>query len=218
MNLLSLGEPTDAHGIAWGVADADETNELLAREHYLGPIGRGRLIVGGWRDGELVAAQVWCHPTARRLPNDGRVIELSRWCLTAAAGDNAGSRMHGRAVKMIREHLPDARLLVSYSDPSAGHGGALYRACNWRWAPTWHRLRPPPTGLGSWDGGATRQEVKDRWVFPLVRRVDDDLVAAFRIDDRSAVRRYLAGAVLAETRTWPTLIPWSTYEDRDRAS
>ena len=34
--------------------------------------------------------------------------------------------------------------VVSYSDPSAGHTGSLYRACNWIWAPTWLRLRPPP--------------------------------------------------------------------------
>jgi hypothetical protein len=50
--------------------------------------------------------------------------------------------------------------------PSVGHTGALYKACNWRWRPTWVQLKPPPSGGGSWDG-VTRQEPKARWVFEL---------------------------------------------------
>src|SRR5262249_55250956 len=71
--------------------------------------------------------------------------------------------------QMIRslKHLrPNVTTIISYSDPSRGHTGSLYRACNWWWAPTWHRLRPPPTGNGSWSQGA-RQSVKDRWVFAI---------------------------------------------------
>lgn len=76
--------------------------------------------------------------------------------------------MHAAVVRHIRRCMPAVTTLVSYSDPSAGHTGALYRACNWDWAPTWLRLRPPPSGNGSWDG-STMQAVKDRWVF-CVRR------------------------------------------------
>ena len=73
--------------------------------------------------------------------------------------------------------------VVSYSDPSVGHTGALYKACNWTWAPTWHRLRPPPTGNGSWKNGEA-QSVKDRWVCILapdtrrdeILRVKDDAI------------------------------------------
>lgn len=210
VNLLAALDPPDAAGIVWGIAGLDEANALLARAHYLGPSRGGRLVVGGWADGELVAAQVWRHPTARGLPADGTVAELSRWCLTPAAGPNAGSRMHKIAVALIRGHLPDVAALVSYSDPSAGHGGALYRACNWRWAPTWHRLRPPPTGLGSWDG-STRQEVKDRWVFPMRRRLPDHVLDAFKLDDVAALRRYRLTDEWQITRRWPALIPWDTY-------
>jgi len=69
-------------------------------------------------------------------------------------------------VRWLNLHHPEVTTLVSYSDPSAGHTGALYRACNWRWAPTWHRLRPPPSGNGSWQEGK-QQHVKDRWYFPI---------------------------------------------------
>jgi hypothetical protein len=74
---------------------------------------------------------------------------------------------------------------VSYSDPSVGHTGALYRACNWWWAPTWHRLRPPPSGNGSWSDGRV-QSVKDRWIFPL--RPDPDRAGVLLVKDASLLR------------------------------
>ena len=53
---------------------------------------RGRLHGGLPVDDVMVACQVWRWPTARMLPSDGSWLELSRWCLTADAGRNAGSR------------------------------------------------------------------------------------------------------------------------------
>lgn len=171
----------------WSVSDAPTIAPLLQAEHYLGPLKSGRLILAGRRDDDVVAAMVWRRPTSRRWATDGSVLELSRWCLTPAAGPNAGSRSHAAAVRLIRERLPEVTTLLSYSDPSNGHRGELYRACNWLWAPTWHRLRPPPTGLGSWDGETT-QAVKDRWVFPLRR--DARLAAAVAVNDAGALRHW----------------------------
>lgn len=167
----------------------EEINELLARAHYLGAARQARFSLGVWSGGELVGAQTWRTPAARRLPLDGSWLELSRWCLTPAAGENAGSRMHAASARWLRAHAPEATTLVSYSDPSAGHTGALYRACNWLWAPTWHRLRPPPSGNGAWtmDHG---QAVKDRWVFPLRR--DPRRAELLRCVDAGAVRCWLA--------------------------
>jgi hypothetical protein len=149
------------------LADADL---LLRTRHYLGPVGAQavELVITGRLDGAVVAVMVWKRPTARFLPNDGTWLELARWCLTAEAGPNAGSRMHRFAVRTIRETLPAVTTLVSYSDPGVGHTGSLYKACNWHWFPTWHRLKPPPTGAGSWDG-LTYQTPKDRWVFEVRR-------------------------------------------------
>lgn len=142
-----------------------EVADLLSREHYLGPLRRGRAFAQ-LVNGEVVACMVWASPTSRHLPCDGSWLELSRWCLTPAAGPNAGSRMHAAFVRQARHAMPNVTTLVSYSDPSVGHSGVLYRACNWQWAPTWQRLRPPPSGGGTWDG-RTVQAVKDRWVFEL---------------------------------------------------
>lgn len=199
--LFTLAEQshTDTTGIVWEIGAAHEVDPLLRRHHYLGPIGGGGadLIVIGSRDGEVCAAQVWRAPTSRHLPPDGTWLELSRWCLTPAAGGNAGSRQHRYAVRLIRAHLPAVRTLVSYSDPGHGHGGALYRACNWTWAPTWLRLRPPPGGHGAWQAG-NPQGVKDRWVYAVGRdpRRDDVL----DIGDPSAIRHWLRTAPDHERR------------------
>lgn len=171
---MRLFDPTELYtdaivdrGVAWRKGTVDECNPLLASSHYLGPLTSGSLIFVGSVEGEIVAAQVWRrNPTARRLPQDGTWLELARWCLTPAAGENGGSRMHRHAVRWLKREVPAATTLLSYSDPSQGHTGALYRSCNWVWRPTWHRILPPPTGNGCWSEGE-RQEVKDRWVFVL---------------------------------------------------
>jgi hypothetical protein len=180
--------------VEWTPASLDDVTMLLRTSHYLGAtknVGRPRLVVAGWLGGEVVAAQVWKLPSSRRLPASGSWLELSRWCLTPAAGKNAGSRMHGWVVRYMRRTLPEVTTLLSYSDPSQGHTGALYRACNWLWKPTWMRLRPPPSGGGSWDG-VTPQSVKDRWVFELRR---DELRSGFlAVDDTAAWRAWEAAA------------------------
>lgn len=132
--------------------------EFLQERHYLGPVIRGF----AWSDefGVLVVAK----PTARRLPQDGTWLELVRWCLTGI--HNGGSMQWARASRALKIAVPQVTTIVSYSDPAQGHTGALYKACNWVWAPTWHRLKPPPTGNGSWQEGKIAT-VKDRWVYEL---------------------------------------------------
>jgi hypothetical protein len=126
----------------------------LDTHHYLGRNGRG----WAWSDerGVLVLGP----PTSRSLPKDW--LELSRWCLRDGQ-PNAGSQQWAEVRRHIIATRPMVTTVVSYSDPAAGHDGALYRACGWVWAPTWHRLRPPPTGGGSWNG-RDYQAPKDRWV------------------------------------------------------
>jgi hypothetical protein len=147
----------------------------LDAHHYLGAARRGF----AWSDeyGVLVLAS----PTSRHLPSDW--LELSRWCLVGTP--NGGSRQWAQVARWLRANHP-ATTVVSYSDPSAGHTGALYKACNWRWAPTWQRLRPPPTGNGSWVEGEP-QSVKDRWVFPL--RPDARRADVLAVHDASLVRK-----------------------------
>ncbi len=151
--------------------------DFLDRNHYLGRARRGV----AWSDefGVMVLAS----PTSRRLPSDGTWLELSRWCLVGIK--NGGSQQWARVVAELRQLEPGLTTVVSYSDPSAGHTGALYRACNWIWAPTWHRLRTPPSGNGRWSSGKV-QAVKDRWVFPLLRDERRELLLS--VKDETLVR------------------------------
>jgi hypothetical protein len=158
---------------------------ILAEHHYLGPINRGI----AWHDehGVIVVSS----PTARNVPSSW--VELSRWCLIGRI-PNAGSQQWSKFVRAFRELRPDVTTIVSYSDPAQGHTGALYRACNWWWAPTWHRLRPPPSGNGSWSTKGP-QGVKDRWIFPL--QPDEHRSELLVAKDESILRR----------------MPWARYSE-----
>jgi hypothetical protein len=155
---------------------------FLEARHYLGPVARGFAWSDEW--GVLVLAK----PTARRLPQDGTWLELVRWCLLGLK--NGGSRQWKRTARSLRREQPGVTTVVSYSDPCQGHTGALYKASGWTWAPTWHRLRPPPSGNGNW-GGKGKQSVKDRWVYPL--RADSRRDEILRVKDEAIMKR-LRGA------------------------
>lgn len=133
--------------------DGLPANVVLEDRHYLGPSHRATLVYQ-----DVYGVMVFAPPTARYLPKDW--LELVRWCLEGEP--NAGSRQWKAAIEWLRTNS-DASTVVSYSDPSVGHTGALYRACNWLWAPTWHRIKPPPSGNGRWTLNAS-QSVKDRWI------------------------------------------------------
>jgi hypothetical protein len=152
------------------------TAEFLRRTHYLGAAARGF----AYEDEFGVA--IFANPSSRYLPHD-RWLELIRWCLVGKS--NGGSQQWKRIVRWLRVEYPHVTTVVSYSDPSQGHTGALYKASNWQWAPTWHRLRPPPTGNGAWTDGK-QQSVKDRWVYPL--RPDAEREEILRVKDAALCR------------------------------
>jgi hypothetical protein len=143
----------------------------LGESHYLGAARRGF----GWQDEHGV--MVLANPSSRRLPQHAW-LELVRWCLNGER--NAGSKQWAACARWLYANREDVTTVVSYSDPAAGHTGALYRACGWLWAPTWHRLVPPPTGNGRWTDGGRSESVKDRWIFPL--RPDPERAALLELD------------------------------------
>jgi hypothetical protein len=163
--------------------------QFLRSRHYLGPTSRGFC----WSDefGVLILAK----PTSRRLPQDGTWLELVRWCLLGTK--NGGSQQWARVVKELRQTLPKLTTIVSYSDPSVGHTGHLYRASNWLWRPTWHRLRPPPSGNGAWKDGV-KQSVKDRWVYVI--RPDSRRDEILSVKDEAIIRAQAAAGAEGEQK------------------
>lgn len=158
--------------------------DFLEANHYLGAATRGI----GWSDAHGVL--VLANPSSRRLPQH-KWFELTRWCLERQK--NGGSRQWRAVAAWVKRRFPEVTTVVSYSDPSVGHTGALYRACNWLWAPTWHRLRPPPSGNGDW--GTGQQAVKDRWIYCL--RPDPSRPALLALNDESIRKR----------------MPWAEYRE-----
>lgn len=158
-----------------------------ARMHYLGASKRSRLEYAdefGWI--------TFANPVSRRLPQDW--LELNRWILVHRK--NGGSQQWKRVVRWLRDVAPECTTVVSYSDPSVGHSGALYRACNFIAAPTWHVLCPPPSGNGTRAG--RRQAVKLRWVYPLA--ADQRRAAILQLEE--SYRRRFPGRSYVEPRRW----------------
>jgi len=157
---------------------------ILEDRHYLGRSHRVLLV-----HQDALGVMAFAAPTARNLPKAW--LELTRWCIT---GDkNAGSQQWKVARGRLLAEFDAVTTVVSYSDPSVGHTGALYRASGWLWAPTWQRLFPPPTGNGAWIAGKT-EAVKDRWVALL--RPDVERQRVLSVGD-SRIRR----------------IPWAEYRE-----
>lgn len=156
-------------------------NVLLEAAHYLGKSQRAKYIYQ-----DEFGVMVWANPSSRRLPQQ-TWLELVRWCLIAGI-KNSGSQQWRRVRKELMQRFPNVTTCVSYSDPSQGHTGALYKACNWVWAPTWHRLRPPPSGNGNW--GTGQQSVKDRWIFML--RPDAERDEILRVKDKALAKKRTA--------------------------
>lgn len=166
--------------------DFSNVNQILSSMHYLGAAKRGFPYQDEF--GVLVLA----NPSSRRLPHS-RWLELVRWCLYGTK--NGGSSQWKRVCRWLRETRPEVTTIVSYSDPSVGHTGALYRASNWLWAPTWHRLRTPPSGNGKWSEHGKTESAKDRWIFCL--RSDSERESLLAIKDESVVSR----------------MPWAEYRE-----
>jgi len=59
------------------------------------------------------------------------VLELTRLVLLDAIGKNAESYFIGQSFRWLKSLEPEVKILISYADPEAGHGGTIYRATNW---------------------------------------------------------------------------------------
>jgi hypothetical protein len=161
-------------------------SDRLDTQHYLGSRGARGVATIEYPEQTIVLG----YPSSRRLPHHW--VELTRWCIDRGHA-NAGSARWRELRRQILDELPWCTTVVSYSDPSVGHSGALYRACNWLWAPTWHVLREPPTGAGL--RGGKRQRAKHRWVDPL--RPDAARETLLAVRDASLVRR----------------MPWASFKE-----
>ena len=152
---------TGTLGPVYEVHDRALVNRFLLRYHYM---HRG---VPGWRcaltlrdrENELLIRGVIVigTPCSRVRMKDG-YLEVTRLC-AAGAPKNAASYLLGHATRWAKQH---GYRLVSYSDPSVGHTGTVYRAAGFH-------LEGKTKG-GTWGNReghlSDAQLPKDVWVWP----------------------------------------------------
>jgi hypothetical protein len=105
----------------------------MIKKHYLGKWpGVCVLSLGLFHSGCLSGVIVFALPPRETAKRYGGVTwELARLWVDDAMPQNAETWFIGQAVKYVRAHRQEVIVLVSYADPSVGHGGTIYKAANW---------------------------------------------------------------------------------------
>lgn len=103
--------------------------------HYSGRLPASKLFtLGVYEDGCFIGAVVFglsATPNISRpfgVPNTA-ACELCRLALSEHHVPT--SRIISVALRLLRAQCPGVRFVVSFADPTHGHGGAIYRAAGW---------------------------------------------------------------------------------------
>lgn len=129
------------------IEDDATAKAFVMTHHYSGSYPAARLRVGLYEHGELVGVAVFSEPPnvhtvtswTGRPREEG--VEIGRFVLLDRVGYNAESWFWARARRLLREHKPDVRVILAYSDPVErraldgkttlpGHVGTIYQATN----------------------------------------------------------------------------------------
>jgi len=126
-------EKIDLKDLSIKIANEDEMQYLMCNYHYMGSLGRRGFYVGGYIGDKLVCGAVFSHPIRREVYvsycRKDEAMELSRFVIVPfVRNKNLASYFLSRCVKLVPSNI---RYLFSFSDPSAGHAGTIYRASNW---------------------------------------------------------------------------------------
>jgi hypothetical protein len=104
-----------------------ETNEMLNSWHYLGQLKNFTVSYGNEN-----GCCVYGVPRSRILKTNCpyKIIELVR--MVGRPNHNfAMSSLMSNSIKLLKKEFPDYEVIITYSDPKAGHNGNTYRAANW---------------------------------------------------------------------------------------
>lgn len=109
------------------VRSKQEVWAFLNAYHYLGARGVPvyKHALGVWADITLMGVGVFGRPVARHECKAG-VIELRRFCLIDSLPRNAESYTLSRMLRWLKAQ--GYRRVITYSDPSVGHRGTIYKA------------------------------------------------------------------------------------------
>lgn len=127
---------TSAKDIILRPITAQEANALVRRVHYSGKVvNNSQLHIGAFLNGKLEGAMQF-GPSLDKRKIQGLVegtgwnefIELNRMAFTDALPRNSESRALSIAMKLIRQHAPQIRWVVTFADGAQCGDGTIYRA------------------------------------------------------------------------------------------
>lgn len=112
-------------------SESRAVREWIVARHYSGTAPPGYVFALEFLlRGDLVGAMLVGRPTARALDPD-HWLELTRMHFV----DQTPLFVESRGLSLMRKHVrtwfPAVRMLIAYSDPSAGHEGKVYEADGW---------------------------------------------------------------------------------------
>lgn len=113
--------------------DESTSSAFLTTFHYLGKLS-GKIKLGAYLDGVLVAVSIWSAPTriesAIRLDSSTtNCLELRRFVIHDEYHKrNFASWLLSKMEKTIPKSIS---VLVSFADSGVGHNGTIYKAANW---------------------------------------------------------------------------------------
>lgn len=112
-------------------SEARSTVHWIAEYHYLKSAPPGFVQVLEFNDSErVVGAMIMGRPAAKTW-NAESVLQLHRMYFI----DDTPTNTESRALAMMRRHIriwiPQIKMLLSYSDPTVGHLGMIYKADGW---------------------------------------------------------------------------------------
>ena len=103
--------------------------------HYSKSLPVGKLVkVGAWEKGEFIGVILFAWGMNKSLgaPYGLAMNECCELVRVALRKHNTPvSRMMALALRFLKQQSAGLRLVVSFSDPTEGHHGGIYQACNW---------------------------------------------------------------------------------------
>jgi len=113
-----------------------ESNECVEQWHYSGkPYPKSQVHIGVYLDGRLLGSLTYGQPLDKRkvLPLvDGteweNMLELNRMAFSDRLPRNSESRALAVSFRLLKDHAPQVKWVLSYADATQCGDGAIYRA------------------------------------------------------------------------------------------
>jgi len=118
--------------------DNKKASQIIKLNHYSHTWSSCKYALGLYRDGLILGVAAYGWPVGRNAAlsisprvNEKEVMELTRLWVSDSEGKNTESWFLGKTFTWFKQHDRTVKVLISYSDPNAGHAGIIYQATNW---------------------------------------------------------------------------------------